>query len=368
MPRWSKEALPMLSDTYPPLRNYYIYLTGSCNLCCRHCWISPTFTESGEAGEYLDINLLEQAIAEAIPLGLKAARITGGEPLLHPQFRQIISLLAEKGLAVNLETNGTLIDESCAEHLAKTETLKFIAISLDGAKAETHDRHRGVAGSFDKACRGIKLLVEAGKMPQVIMSLHNKNIEEIEEVVKLVETIGCHTVKFNIIQPSGRADSMSRGGDLPTLDTLLEIGKWVETELQKKTLIRLYFDWPKAFRNLRQLHQEMTCHCHILNSLGLLANGNLALCGIGVQEPDLVFGSIGADSIKNIWETDPILLELRAKLPSELTGICGKCLLRYNCLGNCVAQNYHEAKSLTAPFWFCREAEEAGLFPVSRLE
>jgi len=357
-----------LPDKPPLLTNYYIYLTEGCNLCCRHCWIAPTYIEEGAEAGYLSIDLLEQAIEEGLPLGLKRARVTGGEPLLHPEFPQVVDLLDRKGMVFSLETNGTLIDQPCAEYLAKAGTLKNISISLDGAKVETHDRHRGVAGSFDKACRGIRLLADAGKSSQIIMSLHKSNIAEIAGVVALAERLGGNSVKFNLIQPSGRAEAMSKQGDLPSLIDLIAIGKWVETELQRKTPLRLFFDWPKAFKNLGELHRDKACNCHILNSLGILADGKLALCGIGSQEPELVFGKIGEDSIGTLWKTNPVLLELRAKLPGGLTGICGQCLLRDNCLGNCIAQNYHKGKSLVAPFWFCQEAAEAGLFPATRIE
>ncbi|OGP52753.1 MAG: hypothetical protein A2Y65_12180 [Deltaproteobacteria bacterium RBG_13_52_11] len=62
-----------------------------------------------------------------------------------------------------------------------------------------------------------------------------------------------------------------------------------------------------------------------------------------------------------------VLQELREGLPSRLGGICTRCLMRHQCLGSCIAQNYYEAGNLWAPFWFCQQADEAGLFPESRL-
>ena len=48
-------------------------------------------------------------------------------------------------------------------------------------------------------------------------------------------------------------------------------------------------------------------------------------------------------------------------------GICAKCLMKDQCLGACIAQNYYRTESLWAPFWFCDAAEEEGLFPETRL-
>jgi MoaA/NifB/PqqE/SkfB family radical SAM enzyme len=54
-------------------------------------------------------------------------------------------------------------------------------------------------------------------------------------------------------------------------------------------------------------------------------------------------------------------------LPGRLEGVCSRCLMKRRCLGSCVAQNYYSEGRLWAPYWFCRQAEEEGLFPASRL-
>jgi radical SAM protein with 4Fe4S-binding SPASM domain len=91
------------------------------------------------------------------------------------------------------------------------------------------------------------------------------------------------------------------------------------------------------------------------------------MCGIGEQVPDLVFGEVGKDVLEAVWREHPILKELREGLPERLEGVCSRCLMKWRCLGSCVAQNYYGTGSLWAPFWLCRQAEELGLFPASRL-
>jgi hypothetical protein len=49
-----------------------------------------------------------------------------------------------------------------------------------------------------------------------------------------------------------------------------------------------------------------------------------------------------------------------------LEGVCGECLFKFQCLGSCVAENYHQSQRLTAPFWFCQQAQEAGVLPLQR--
>jgi radical SAM protein with 4Fe4S-binding SPASM domain len=104
-----------------------------------------------------------------------------------------------------------------------------------------------------------------------------------------------------------------------------------------------------------------------LGILGVIASGHYALCGIGEQVPDLVFGEVGKDILEVVWRENAILKVLREGLPERLEGVCRRCLMKGRCLGSCVAQNYYSTGSLWAPFWFCEQAEEAGLFPASRL-
>jgi len=68
--------------------------------------------------------------------------------MLHPQFRELIALIADAQLNILIETNGTLIDESMAQFLQNKAPTCFISISLDGALAETHDALRSVEGSY----------------------------------------------------------------------------------------------------------------------------------------------------------------------------------------------------------------------------
>ncbi len=106
--------------------------------------------------------------------------------------------------------------------------------------------------------------------------------------------------------------------------------------------------------------------CGIFNILGILANGSLAMCGIGMEIPELTYGQLRRDRVLEVWRDHPMLQNLRRDLPGKLEGVCGECLFKNQCLGSCVAENYHQAQRLTAPFWFCQQAQEAGALPVQR--
>ena len=175
------EALP---PDVPALKVFYLYLSAGCNLHCRHCWITPTFVHGKPVpAECLDFDLLKSAVAEAKPMGLAAAKLTGGEPTLHPEFRKIADFLTAEGLDISMETNATLIDRELAVHLREKTSLKRIAVSLDSPDASEHDRFRGVKGAHGDAVRGIGHLVAAGIRPQIIMSVYRGNLGRIEALI-----------------------------------------------------------------------------------------------------------------------------------------------------------------------------------------
>ena len=79
-----------------------------------------------------------------------------------------------------------------------------------------------------------------------------------------------------------------------------------------------------------------------------------------------MFGKVGEGGLPTLWGANPVLQTLRKGMPNLLEGVCASCLMRRVCLGSCVAQSYYRTGSLWAPFWFCQQADETGLFPDSR--
>jgi SynChlorMet cassette radical SAM/SPASM protein ScmF len=352
----------------PALSQLYFYLTEGCNLACRHCWLAPKFDPAGDRYPVLPLELFSEAIRDSISLGLSGVKLTGGEPLLHPDIMEILEIIRQHGLDFTMETNGLLCTTDIAAAIALQEN-PFVSISLDGADEKTHDKIRGLEGAFVKATSAVRQLAVAGVKPQIIMSIMRSNVDQIEGVIKLAEDLGAGSVKFNIVQPTGRGQTISNGAAGIKIDKLIKLGRQVEGEMSDKTGLKLYYDYPAAFHSLRYYSAaEDNCRaCSILSILGVLPNGAYALCGIGSHVKDLVFGKIGHDSLAEIWGKNPVLHQLRNGLPHRLTGICSHCLMKHQCLGSCIAQNYYSSGSLWAPYWFCEQADAMGLFPASRL-
>jgi SynChlorMet cassette radical SAM/SPASM protein ScmF len=353
--------------TIPELTQIYFYLTQGCNLACRHCWLAPGFDPNGDKFPFLSVELFETAIREARPLGLSSVKLTGGEPLLHPKIFTLLEIVRRENLALSIETNGLLCSREIAAEISKSP-IRRVSVSIDGADAKTHEWIRGVPGSFEKAKEAVRNLAACGTRPQVIMTLMHRNASQMEDVVRLAEMLGASSVKFNIMQPTARGEELSKRGESLSIAEQIRLKDKLENKIAPNARLKLYFDIPIAFRSLRSiLKDDPMGICHIQNILGVLATGHYALCGIGVNVPDLVFGKVGEDRLNKLWQENIILNELREGLPNRLRGICSRCLVRDLCLGSCIAENYYSSGNIWAPNPFCEQAENAGLFPESRI-
>lgn len=351
-----------------PLREIYFYLTEECNLCCKHCWILPKFMGKGQdVQHYLPLDTFYSIIDQGKKLGLQNAKLTGGEPLLHPKIKEIISYLNENDIYLVMETNGVLLTPEIAD-LIKANKRAFVSVSLDSHVKEKHEKVRGVKGCFEDTIRGITLLSERKVENQIIMSLLNENVDDIDPLVSLAEELGVKSVKFNLIQPTEKGERLHEHNLIPTVAEYIEIGRYVREELQPKTGVTLFYDIPPAFLPLSKVYGQKSylCTCGIDKILGIVWTGDVSICGIGQNQKDLVLGNVHTDSIETIWNNEK-LEPVKCNVVDNLEGVCKNCLMKVQCKGKCLAQNYYRTENLFSGFWFCEEAYETGVFPESRL-
>lgn len=358
----TKEPLPY------PLKSIYFYLTDGCNLRCCHCWIQPRFTGEKIRHQFIDLELVKSIVAQAKPLGLTSVKLTGGEPLLHPQIPEILAFIKNEGLSLVVETNGLLCNAEICRLIAGCKKA-FVSVSIDAANAETHDAIRGVTGCFEAALAGVRNLVEAGLRPQIIMTVMRSNKNDVAPLVDLAESIGAGSVKINIVQPTARGEKMHQSGQTLGIEELVEMGAWIENSLIPEKKFPILYNHPHAFR---PLHRMLSDHshsntCRIRNIIGVLGSGRYALCGIGETVPELVFGDAWTIPLADVWNHNPIIKEIRRGLPSQLKGLCSECLMKDVCLGSCLTQNYYSTRDLWSAFWYCQAAYDQGLFPKTRL-
>ncbi|MHB1351521.1 MAG: radical SAM protein [Desulfobulbaceae bacterium] len=375
-PHNDRESLD-LPEGVPPLRSFYLYLSNSCNLSCRHCWISPRFTSGQpDPGDIIDVEALRGAITEAKPMGLTTIKLTGGEPLLHPRFREICAMATNEKMDLLMETNGTLLTAELALFLKNETSMTFVSVSIDSAVESKHDAFRGTKGAFLATLQGLDHLVAAGyENVQVIMSVHRGNSNEIEDVVRLAERHGAASVKLNPVTSCGRGAGMNQRGETLDFADRLSLDQYIFKELSpllrsEGTAPDLILNSPLALMPISEImrQQGATGDCGVLGILGILGSGEIAMCGIGRNVPELVYGRLGKDSIRTVWLDHPVLDKLRRVLNDvdSYPALCRECTLARRCRTGCVAQNFINGKQLVWPDPLCDSACRQGLFPATR--
>jgi MoaA/NifB/PqqE/SkfB family radical SAM enzyme len=163
-----------------PLRGT-IDLTYRCNNDCRHCWLRLPADAPEKSGE-LVFDEIRRVAAEARAMGCREWAISGGEPMLRPDFPEIFEETAGRASRYTLNTNGTLITPGIARLLRRKGT-KLVA--LYGATAAVHDAVTRTPGSFDALSRGVAYMREAGAAFTVQIVPMRTNICEYDAMVRL---------------------------------------------------------------------------------------------------------------------------------------------------------------------------------------
>lgn len=158
-----------------------VELTYRCNSDCVHCYCNLPAGDAEARSRELSTVQVKAILDEIAGAGCLYLTVTGGEPLLRPDFADIYVHAKERGFLVSLMTNGTLITEEIADLLADYYPLA-VAITLYGMTRETYERVSRVRGSFDRCLAGINRLIERGIKPNlrtIPMAASNGEVAEM---------------------------------------------------------------------------------------------------------------------------------------------------------------------------------------------
>ncbi|MBQ8847566.1 MAG: radical SAM protein [Candidatus Gastranaerophilales bacterium] len=165
------------------LQNLFFQLcTKTCNLKCKHCYIERNPYKNEE--DFINLDKIKQALMHVKGKKLNSIYLTGGEPLMHPDFNQILRMCL-KISNTTVMSNGVMINDKKARFLRKIDDESqfetIYRISLDSTNEIENDNLRG-RGSFRKALCAIMSLIKYDFNPIIsVVNYKNLSKEEIYE-------------------------------------------------------------------------------------------------------------------------------------------------------------------------------------------
>lgn len=312
-------------------------ITARCNLRCIHCAsaLGPTASRGAELTTERGLRLVD----ELADLGCRFVGLSGGEPLLRPDWSQLARRLRGLNVDVGMISNGLLVTESVAKTMVDNG-VSTLGVSIDGLRA-THDSIRVRPGSFDAAVRALRIAAGAGLRIHAITHVNRMNRGELDALHAELENLGVRTWLVQLSAPMGR---MSEHRDL-VLDAseLLPFAQWLSAIKGRSRMyiavgdnIGYYTELEPSLRRKGSDHPLcFWCGCSAgFLTLGIEANGNVKGC-LSLQSAQFVEGNVRERPLREIWEAPGAFAYTRSFDPSQLRGACIGCDYGEECRGGC---------------------------------
>jgi len=161
-----------------------LFITGKCNLRCEYCFSVNDSIPSKIMNAVFTKEKIFEIIDEFHAMGTRIVSLLGGEPLLHKDLGEITRYISDKGMYLNIFTNGMMV----GKRLDDLKPVHALAVSLDGI-GEDNDRVRGV-GSYEAALTGIREALAAGINCRIHSVLTRHTLHKFREMAELAQSLG----------------------------------------------------------------------------------------------------------------------------------------------------------------------------------
>ncbi|MBA7505612.1 Antilisterial bacteriocin subtilosin biosynthesis protein AlbA [subsurface metagenome] len=345
-------AKESINQVPPPFLVSYS-ITTKCNLTCKHCY-SESVDQA--APDELSTEEALRLMDDLSKWGISLLVIDGGEPLCREDMLDVVKYASSKGIRTTLGSNGTLIDKAMARKMLDAG-IKSVAISVDGADAQTHDSFRGISGAFAQTLKGVEACRKANLAFQFNMVIRKETLSQLEDMLYMAVDYGAGAAEFFDLVAAGRAKEECQEQVLSP-DERKRAMEWL-AQVQEDCPIVIRVPACPMYPLLLQQQEIQPRHfpkemlrripyygraCAAGMPFGYLvvrANGEINPCML--LQANL--GNIREKSIRQIWQESPILAQLRSR--ELLKGECGKCNYRDICAG-CRGRAYVETGDMLA--------------------
>ena len=194
------EMRPPATGGFGP-RRLSIELTNICNLHCSYCLRDEDALYHTPAN-FLSIELLETIFKRSREvMGVTNLGFTGGEPTLHPKFRQVFDAASNENLKFSFVTNGWHFERIWPTVLAHRGSITHIAFSLDGATREEHDHWRG-AGSFVRLVKAFSRCYGNNIPFNFRVTLRRDTVPKLDQLALFAARMGAASLSFSHVFPT----------------------------------------------------------------------------------------------------------------------------------------------------------------------
>lgn len=160
-----------------------------CNMNCDMCYVRLTRHEMEKQGRMRTGSEWLALGREMVDAGVMFLLLTGGEPLMHPDFKEIYLGLKKMGLVLTVNTNGTLIDEEWADFFAKHKPRR-INITLYGADEKAYQNLCHYSCGFDRTVNAVHLLRRRNVDVRLGCTLTDSNEADIDRLFDIAVNLG----------------------------------------------------------------------------------------------------------------------------------------------------------------------------------
>jgi len=289
----------------PLAKPYWVFisLSHNCNFDCQMCGVKKIIK-----GQELEAGLVKKILFEVA--GWQAdctVLFTGGEPFLRKDIFDIIGQSVSLGLKTEVVTNASLITDSAIAGRIIDSGLANIAVSLDGARPQTHDYIRRMPGAYARAITAVNYLSREKKKkgygPQISVwtTMMKENVRELYEVIALARDIGAECLVYHpvIVAQDDMQNTLKAGHfwlDAKDTDILSEEIKKIQAYREKNGLVAFLHEpylWIKYFKNILT-KEDWRCNPFVFIDIG--PDGDVRSCGPA-------FGNVKKMSLSDCLET-----------------------------------------------------------------
>ena len=317
-------------------------VTQACDLACVHCRASAQPERHPEELTTAEgKHLIDQIGSWKVPVFV----LTGGDPIKRPDLFELISYARSIGVRVSLTPSATpLLTREVVTRL-KEAGLARLAVSMDGASAETHDAFRGLSGSFARTLDAVRWANEVGLPVQINTTFSRRNIGEIDEIVSLMEKLRITLWSVFFLVPTGRGklnDLLSADefeGVFERLHQLSKIARFDIKTTEAQHYRRFILQKRVAEKRSGALRADTVVSTDDIGRAPRGLNdgkGFVFISHKGEVFPSgflpLSAGSIREKSLESIYCESPLFRDLRDT--SRLEGKCGACEFKQICGGS----------------------------------